>query len=260
MAGVPISSHAYQQGVHFTNPSIKKEDKLVFCILPTAFFNEVLATPGHIEVPAIVKKVGPNVVWVKPQDASAANASPSGNQQIIPGQQPVNPPPAANGGPPIQGQPPQQSDQLQQQARMTNLEQQLDELKKSLAGGRGAPQNAAPLADQADAIPPEAGTHVPANVGHWLPTKRGSKWTVALVKEHIGESVIQRKGMYFIYTAHYHQSAVTAELENAFSAATPTLCANALKAAKLPIADIQDLHANQEVLVMPVPQRAGGQG
>ena len=265
IAGCPIASHAYQKGVRFVNPSVQQNDKLIYCILPATMFNEELGTPGHIEMPVTIKKVGPNVVWVKRQEPLAANVTANVTANVAIPADPKSPSTSGmpssseNGQQAAHGQTTQQAEQIQQQARMATLEQQLEQIKKSLEGGEGkgkariVPPNAPPHAapeDQAEAIPPEQGTHIPANVGHWIPSKGPCKWTAALVKELIGDSVIQRKGLYYIYTSHFHQSAVTEQLEGAFSASTPALCAAALKAAKLPVKDVKDLHANQEEMVI----------
>ena len=95
--------------------------------------------------------------------------------------------------------------------------------------------------------------HIAANVGTWTRTisnANQSKWTKKLVDELIGSSLLQRKGLWFVFTTHYEKAACNEELQNALEWNTAEQVAKELRALRLAIQDVRDLH-NPEINGLP---------
>jgi len=113
----------------------------------------------------------------------------------------------------------------------------LNELRNNPNGGQqGGDQQGGQNAGK------DVGKHIPANVGHWRRTGRGSKWTSKQIDEVLGHTTLARLGMWHNFTSIYDNEDVTEELKQAvLKAGDNTVVATALHAAGLAISDIKEM-------------------
>lgn len=116
--------------------------------------------------------------------------------------------------------------------------------------------------DKTNDEPPVDIPHIASTVGKWTmaPAKKGEcKWTKALVEELIGPSTVARKGFWWVFTSHYHDSHITQELQQALEWNRSDAVSKALIELKVKVQDFKDLH-NADINGLPAGTPPSGRG
>ena len=243
LAGLPIIDASIQcpTGFHNTNPHIKYGDQLVYAILPRHVQLELAENESAMLNVRLLRQGGNTVLIRMADDSTSSKAkldttSPQLAAFPVPGDD-------------IDAQIAHQKSVLKHFEKEQELKKLQDQIvlakggvpSSSQSSIAGKPPGQAGL-DMLLSAGDKGGRHVPEQIGQWRRTTRAFKWTPALVKSVLGETVLARHGFWLIYSSVYAAEDVTQDVQAAFVLPDISEVVVALKSVRLAVQDLKDVH------------------